>query len=80
MGIASLVMGILSMTCCCGPLTGIPAIICGIICLKSKEPSERTFGIVGIITGALGSVLFICGFGMGIIQGVVEEIAQGGGY
>lgn len=64
LGIISLVCGILSVVCCCGcyfPLvTGIAAVVLGIVSLK-KEPSAKSLAIAGIICGAIGGVLGICG-------------------
>lgn len=63
LGIASLICGIISviMICCCtyvGIGTGIAAIICGV---KSKKPDGKleTMGIVGIVLGALGTVIAV---------------------
>lgn len=61
LGTASLVLGIASLIglCfCLGPLTGILAIIFGIIQL-TRTPENRAFSIAGIITGAMGIILTI---------------------
>lgn len=61
LGIASLVLGIVSLVglCfCLGPLTGILAIIFGIIQIM-RTPENRAFSIAGIITGAMGIILTI---------------------
>lgn len=61
LGVASLVLGVISLVglCfCLGPLTGILAIIFGIIQI-SRTPENRAFSIAGIITGAMGIILTI---------------------
>lgn len=59
MGIASLVLGILSVTCCCGGwLPSILAIIFGIIS-KSKKKDNNGMALAGIILGAIGIVFSI---------------------
>lgn len=60
-GIASLILGIVSLVglCfCLGPITGLLAIIFGIIHL-ARRPEKRSFGIAGIITGSMGVILSI---------------------
>ena len=64
LAIASLVMGILSVGLCFGPLLGIPAVICGHIALsKSKkypgQSGARGFAIVGLVTGYIGIVMIV---------------------
>lgn len=59
--IAALVLGILSF-CCFGPLTGIPAIICGIIALTAISGSYgqmkgKGLAIGGIVMGALSFIM-----------------------
>jgi hypothetical protein len=59
----SLVLGLLSIFCC-GPLTSIPAIICGHIGLSNIKNSNGTLGgkgmcIAGIILGWVGILLAI---------------------
>ena len=56
LAIASLVLGILSLSGCVA-LTGIPAVICGVIARKS--PGSGGLAIAGIATGALGTVATI---------------------
>jgi amino acid transporter len=71
LAIASLVLGILSLT---GffIFTGVPAIITGIISLRKKQ-KERGMSIAGIIMGSIGTLLsfffvlaliFIIGWGI----------------
>ena len=60
LAIASLVLGLFSFVLVC--LTGIPAIVCGIVALtQTSRPDEKTKGqgmaITGIVLGSLG-VLF----------------------
>ena len=57
LSIASMVLGILSMTCCCGGiglLMGIAAIIMGAI---GKKQGGRVIGIAGILCGSIGIVV-----------------------
>lgn len=74
LAIASLVLGILSLT---GffIFAGIPAIITGIMSLKKKQ-KERGMSIAGIIMGGIStllSLLFIIFFVALIILGVMSE-------
>ena len=61
LAIASLVLGILSLTGM-GPLTGIPAIITGWMGLK--KPINKGMAIAGIITGSIATLftILIVGF------------------
>jgi hypothetical protein len=59
MAVASLVLGILSVPCACafvGFLFGVPAIIFGILGIKS---SKRGFAVAGVICGVAGLLLTI---------------------
>lgn len=59
MAIASLVCGILSVTCCCGGwLPSILAIIFGIIS-KNRKKDNNGMALTGIILGAIGLVISI---------------------
>ena len=61
MSIASLILGIVSIVCCCfftSGLTGLIGIILGAIGMK-KAPSAKGMAIAGIIMSAVGIVLFI---------------------
>ena len=63
LAVTSLILGILAC-CCFGFLTGIPAIILGIITLSrtSRDPARyggRGMGIAGLTTGAIGSALCV---------------------
>ena len=80
--ITSLLLGLLSF--CLALLTGIPAIIVGLLALKdiSRNPqrlSGQPFAIIGIVTGCIGSLLvtavitcFLVPFFFGISQGIQQ--------
>lgn len=59
-GIASLIVGILSMTLCAafGSIFGIVGLILGIVACVRRE-KNRVFGIVGIVTSCVGIILGI---------------------
>jgi hypothetical protein len=64
MAIAALVLGILGLPCCCGCLTGVPALIVGFIengKINRGESSSKGkgFAITGIILGLI-SLLGLC--------------------
>jgi prepilin-type processing-associated H-X9-DG protein len=64
--IASLVLGIMSMGCLCMFLSGIPAVVLGVLGLNDIESSRggkrgRGLAIAGIVTGALGSACSLLG-------------------
>ena len=74
--IASLVCGILSFMCT-GPITGIPAVICGHMARsKQKALTQSTEGtgmaLAGLILGYVGTVLITAGLIIGIILGSIE--------
>lgn len=67
LAITSLVLGILSVVCCCSFITGIPAIICGWLergKIKRGESAAKgdVMALVGIILGAIGVVLGVVWF------------------
>lgn len=71
MGVASLVLGILSLIVsfipCCGTLAIIPAIIALILGIvevvkKSKEQQPKGMGIAGIVLSAIAMVVIIAWF------------------
>jgi len=73
LAIVSLVLGILS--CGCGCLLGIPAIICGHIALNNIKASEgrlegRPLAIVGLVLGYTMLVLSILGSVLQVIVGL----------
>lgn len=57
-GVASLVCGIASLVllCCCAPITGVLAIVFGIVQI-TRTPNNKGMSIAGIITGAIGILL-----------------------
>ena len=64
LAIASLVLGICSLTlvCCGGFLIGIPAVICGVIAIKKANRGESTgkgMAIAGVTTGGISLGLFV---------------------
>ncbi len=64
--IVALILGILSMPCFCGFLTGIPAIILGHLEMKAinegKSPeSNRNLAKIGYILGIVGTALTCLG-------------------
>ena len=64
LAIASLVLGICSLTlvCCGGFLIGIPAVICGVIAIKKANRGEATgkgMAIAGVTTGGISLALFV---------------------
>lgn len=87
LSIASLVTGILSVTCCCGSILGIilsiVAIVLGAIS-KKQQKENNTMALVGIILGAVGIVIaivcLVLGFGAGIIAGITESVNSASSY
>jgi hypothetical protein len=64
LAIWSLVLGVLSIVLCCGPLTGIPAIICGHMArarikMDPDNLSGEGMALAGLITGYFGIIAFI---------------------
>lgn len=64
LAIASLVLGICSLTlvCCGGFLIGIPAVICGVIAIKKANRGEaagKGMAIAGVTTGGISLALFV---------------------
>ena len=75
LAIASLVLGILSVSCLL-VITGLPAIITGLMALNRarRQPAEyggRGFAIAGIVMGAIGILLTLVALGI-----VLPEIAK----
>jgi hypothetical protein len=61
--IAALVMGILSIVACLGPITGIPAMVVGRRATRDIDASNgqlegRGLASAGVITGLIGSLLW----------------------
>ncbi len=63
MAIASLVLGIVGVTCCCLVIPGPLAVILGWMGIKQidRDPSfkGRGMAIAGIVLGAVATVLFV---------------------
>ena len=60
--VVSMVLGISSITVCCGcsAILGIPGIILGILSLKdNREKDDRAMAIAGIITSSIGILIFL---------------------
>jgi hypothetical protein len=60
--IGSLVCGILSIVCCMGLFTGIPAVILGVIAMNKEKAEPANYGgkgmaMAGTITGGIGILL-----------------------
>jgi len=60
--IGSMICGILSIVCCLGIFSGIPAIILGVMAMNKEKADPATYGgrgmaLAGVITGGLGSAL-----------------------
>lgn len=67
----SLVLGIVSIICC-GPIAGIPAIICGHMARSriKMEPDSLTgdgMAMAGLIMGYFSIIIFILAFFIGLI-------------
>jgi len=65
LAIVSLVCGILAI-CLCGFVSGIPAVITGVMAKNKIDANPELYGgrgmaIAGIITGAIGSILLVIG-------------------
>ena len=75
LAIWSLILGILSVVSC-GPLTGIPAIICGHMARAKIKSEPETFSgdgmaLAGLIMGYFSIVAFV----LMIILGIIAAIA-----
>lgn len=78
LGIISLVTGIFSMVglcCCCGPISGIVAIVCGVLQIQ-KTPDDKGFSIAGIVTGLLGIIITIIVFVIFVIFVAYQDPAE----
>ena len=73
MAVASLVLGIVSIVLCLGPLTGIPAIICGHMALSRIRGSNGLLRGSGMATAGLA--IGYCSFAMIIVVGMLSAIA-----
>jgi len=71
LAIASLILGILGIAVCLGPLTGVPAVICGHLAQsKIKRAGRHSSGMVvaGLITGYIS-------IAMAVIMGMLAAVA-----
>ncbi len=61
--IASLVVSILSVVCCCSWyisfILGAAAVILGVLAIREKNENQRDAGIAGIVVGATGMAFAI---------------------
>ncbi len=72
LAIGSLVCGILSVICCLGFLTGIPAVILGVMAMNKEKADPATYGgrglaLAGVITGGIGILFGTIGLIMNIL-------------
>lgn len=78
----SLVLGILSLLCCCGCFAGIPAVICGHIALNQISESDGKFtgrglALSGLIVGYIAIAFHILAIVIyGIIAATNPEAAE----
>ena len=80
MGIASLICGILGVTCCCGSFLA-PILSIVFACISKKNTGKNGLATAGLILGIIGLVLGV----VGIIGYIIYMIAYGamlssGGY
>ena len=58
LAIVSLILGIISIVCCCawymGCITGIAGLAIGIVAYRNEENAQHSFSIAGIITSSVG--------------------------
>jgi hypothetical protein len=62
LAVTSMVLGILSL-CCLGPVTGLPALVCGLVALNKINHSNGTLNgrgqaLAGIITSIISVLMF----------------------
>ena len=78
--IAGMVLGIVSIVCCCSPyiggITGLLGLVFSIIVLAQKRPGKG-MAIAGVVCAALGLLLSICMFIAN--NSMMEYIQQNGG-
>ena len=75
--LTSLILGIVSVLAL-GLLTGIPAIITGVIALRRKY-ADRGLSIAGIITGSVGTFFSLLVIGFFILM-LFIGFSEGGGW
>ncbi|MBQ3572477.1 MAG: DUF4190 domain-containing protein [Clostridia bacterium] len=74
LGIASMVLGILSLTCCCCSILGVIVAIVGLILgIISQKAKPNGFALAGIITSAFGIAFGILGFVITIASGALTD-------
>ena len=74
LGIASMVLGILSLTCCCCSILGVIVAIVGLILgIISQKAKPNGFALAGIITSAFGIAFGILGFVITITSGMLTD-------
>ena len=81
LAIGSLVCGVLSCLCCVSILTGPAGLIMGFIAKKKADEDPAHYGgrgmaLAGMITGALGIVLFIVMIVLQIFFGVLGALSK----
>lgn len=79
LAIASMICGILSCLCCISILTGPAGVIMGFLAKKKadEDPANyggRTFALVGLITGAIGTLLGIVLIILQVFFGVLSNL------
>jgi len=82
MAIASLVLGILSVSCCCcGTLTAILAIVFGFCARSSMKLTGNYDGnamaVTGIVLGILGLITHVVGILVWFLCGLIAPLASG---
>ena len=75
MAIASLVLGVINLCAWFIPLCGAPLAIAGIVLgyLGMKDPSQKTFAIVGIVLSALGLLATCINGAVGAYMGLTGQ-------
>lgn len=92
--IAGMVLGIISIVCCCSPfvgmITGVLGLIFSILVLAQKRPGKG-MAIAGVICAALGLILAVCMYfannsfmeyinSQGGMESFLEQFDQGNGF
>ena len=92
--IAGMVLGIVSIVCCCSPafggITGILGLIFSILVLVQKKPGKG-MAIAGVICAAIGLLLAVCMYfannsmleyieNQGGMNAIINQIENGQGY
>lgn len=70
--IASLIVGIISILCCCvwvlSMLLGIAAVVLGILAMRGENQNQRDAAIAGIVVGTVG---FTLGMSVAVMQAML---------